>query len=67
MTLDRLIATYPGQRRLLTLLSYLEVALTDWTSELGQGKRYLFALAAEWSKYDGHREQSTRDQNGPIS
>jgi TIR domain len=46
--LDTIIKGFDAHFRLLKLLSYLEVCLTQWTQDPGVGKQWLFRLTRDW-------------------
>jgi hypothetical protein len=48
--LDTIMSMYPNHCRLAKILSYLEIALTLWTEDMGVGKQWLFRLARDWSR-----------------
>jgi len=44
----QVLTTVPTGSPLVNLISYLEIALTQWTRNRGPGKQYLFHLNSNW-------------------
>jgi len=48
--LDIVVQEFEPHRRLVNLLTYLEISLIQWTQDAGVGKQWLFRLNSDWSR-----------------
>lgn len=48
--LDTIVRSFDAHPRLVKILSYIEVALMQWTQDSGVDKEWLFRLARDWRK-----------------